>query len=109
MEQFDSNNWIYVSQITKIRIGNTEGVQQQHVVVLTFDNSGTLQNVTQKDLKDRVHVAMDDAETPVPGGKPGFFKELIGGVGSYNPLGAASDTSAAASGASGLGGPRPQR
>ncbi len=105
VEQFDNNNWDYVSQVTKIRIGNTEGVKQQHVVVLTFDNNGTLQSVTQKDLKDRVHVAMDDAETPVPGGKPGFFKQLIGGVGSYNPLGTASDTSAASSSASGLGGP----
>jgi outer membrane protein assembly factor BamE (lipoprotein component of BamABCDE complex) len=100
-EVFDNNNWIYISQVTKMRIGRTEGVKQQHVVVLTFDDSGVLRNVSQKTQKDAVTVAMDGSQTPVPGGKAGFIQQLIGGVGSYNPLGAASDTSG--TGASGLG------
>lgn len=104
-EQFQDNNWIYVSQVTKMRIGRTEGVKQQHVVVLNFDGNGVLQHVTQEDLRDGVQVAMDGSETPVPGGKAGFFQQLIGGVGSYNPGilgGGASDTSG--NGASALGG-----
>ncbi len=105
VEQFDNNNWDYVSQITKIRIGQTEGVKQQHVVVLHFNDNGILQGISQKDTKDSVHVAMDGAQTPVPGGTPGFIRQLIGGVGSYNPLGAASDASNAAGAAGGLGGP----
>ncbi len=102
-EVFDSNNWIYISQVTKMRIGQTEGVKQQHVVVLTFDNNGVLQSVSQKDLKNSVQVAMDSGKTPVPGGTAGFLQQLVGGVGSYNPLGSASDTSAGGSGA-GAGG-----
>ncbi len=104
-EQFQDNNWIYVSQITKMRIGQTEGVRQQHVVVMSFDDNGVLQHITQKDLGDGVKVAMDGGETPVPGGKAGFFQQLIGGVGSYNPGllgGGANDTSG--SGVSALGG-----
>ena len=104
VEQFDNNNWDYVSQITKIRIGQTEGVKRQHVVVLKFNDSGILQGISEKDLKNRVYVAMDGAQTPVPGGKPSFIRQLIGGVGSYNPLGAAADTSSASSSASSLGG-----
>ncbi len=104
VEQFDNNNWDYVSQITKIRIGQTEGVKHQRVVVLKFNNNGILQGVSEKTFKDGVHIAMDGAQTPVPGGKPGFIRQLIGGVGSYNPLGAAADTSAAGSSASSLGG-----
>lgn len=104
VEQFDNNNWDYVSQITKIRIGQTEGVKHQHVVVLKFNNNGILQGISEKDLKDGVHVAMDGAQTPVPGGKASFIRQLVGGVGSYNPLGAATDNSSAASSASGLGG-----
>ncbi len=100
-ELFNNNNWIYISQVTKMRIGQTEGVKHQHVVVLTFDNNGVLQNVRQKTLSDAVQVAMDSKQTPVPGGKAGFVQQLVGGVGSYNPLGSASDTSA--TGASGLG------
>ena len=104
-EQFEDNNWIYVSQVTKMRIGQTEGVKQQHVVVLSFDNNGVLQTVTQKGKQQAVTVAMDGAQTPVPGGKAGFIQQLIGGVGSYNPGilgGGAQDTSG--SGASALGG-----
>jgi outer membrane protein assembly factor BamE (lipoprotein component of BamABCDE complex) len=104
-EQFDANNWIYVSQITKMRIANTEGVKTQHVVVLTFDNTGTLQNISQEDLKDGVEVAMETGETPVPGGHAGFIQQLIGGVGSYNPLGAAgAGAGGSGAGAGGLGG-----
>jgi len=107
IEQFDPNNWLYISQVTKMRIGQTEGVKQQHVVVVSFNNSGTLQGITQADKKDAVNVAMDSHETPVPGGKASFFQQLIGGVGSYNPLGAASDTSSRALGGSSgsIGGP----
>jgi outer membrane protein assembly factor BamE (lipoprotein component of BamABCDE complex) len=105
-EQFQANNWVYVSQITKMRIGNTEGVKQQHVVVLSFDNNGKLQSISQNDLKGSVQVAMDGAQTPVPGGKAGFLQQLIGGVGSYNPLGAVTGAGAggAGAGAGGLGG-----
>jgi outer membrane protein assembly factor BamE (lipoprotein component of BamABCDE complex) len=104
-EMFDNNNWIYVSQITKMRIGNTEGVKQQHVVVLTFDNNGVLQTISQRGLKDRVQVAMDKDQTPVPGGSAGFIQQLVGGVGSYNPLGATGlGAGGGGAGAGGLGG-----
>jgi outer membrane protein assembly factor BamE (lipoprotein component of BamABCDE complex) len=102
-EQFDPNNWVYVSQTTKLRIGNTEGVKAQHVVVLTFDNNGVLQNIAQKDLKGSIQVAMDPARTPVPGGKANFVQQLIGGVGSYNPLGAMTGAGGSGAGAGGLG------
>jgi outer membrane protein assembly factor BamE (lipoprotein component of BamABCDE complex) len=106
-EQFAPNNWVYVSQVTKMRIGNTTGVKQQHVVVVTFDNSGVLKSITQRDLANGEHVAMDSAQTPVPGGHAGFLQQLIGGVGHYNPgIGAGGMGSGAGGlgGASGLGG-----
>lgn len=102
-EIFDNNNWVYISQITKMRIGQTEGVKQQHVVVLSFDNNGVLQSVSQKDLSNAVIVAMDGKQTPVPGGKAGFLQQLVGGVGSYNPLGSAADTSGAGPNSGGAG------
>jgi hypothetical protein len=73
-------------------------------VVLSFDANGVLQGVTEKGMDDRVTVAMDGAETPVPGGHAGFFQQLIGGVGSYNPLGATTSAGGAGAGAGGLGG-----
>lgn len=89
-----------------MRIGQTEGVTSQHVVVVTFDNNGVLQSVTQKDLSNSVQVAMEPHATPVPGGSPGFIQQLVGGVGSYSPLGAAQDTSGGAGGpGASIGGP----
>lgn len=98
--EYNPHDWVYVAQVTKMRIARTEGVNSQNVVVLAFDNNGTLQSVTHKDLKDSVQVSMAPGQTPVPGGEPGFVQQLIGGVGSYNPLGGAHDTSG---GGGGLG------
>lgn len=103
VEPFAPNNWVYVSQITHMRIGQTEGVKKQNVVVVTFNQNGAYQSYHQETLKTAMHVDMNDKATPVPGGTPGFFQTLVGGVGSYNPLGSASDNSGAAAGASALG------
>ncbi len=99
VEQFDPNNWVYVSQVTKLRIGQTEGLKAQHVVVVTFNNDGTFKSATEKTLANAVPVAMDGKQTPVPGGTAGFLQQLVGGVGSYSPIG----TAGGISGASGAG------
>jgi outer membrane protein assembly factor BamE (lipoprotein component of BamABCDE complex) len=104
VEEFNPNAWVYVSQVTKLRIGETEGLQKQHVVVLNFDSNGVLKSVTQRDTRDGEKVAMDADQTPVPGGKAGVIQQLIGGVGSYNPLGAGAGAGGANGGAGGLGG-----
>ncbi|MDR3520016.1 MAG: outer membrane protein assembly factor BamE [Acidocella sp.] len=106
-EEFNDNNWVYVSQVTKMRIGQTEGISQQQVVTLSFDNAGILRKVSKDGLKNRVNVAMDDNQTPVPGGNASILQQLVGGVGSYNPgLGGAGATAAGSGiGADALGGP----
>ncbi len=94
--QYNPNDWVYVAQVTKMRIGQTEGVKSQTVVIVAFNNNGTLQSITQKGMKDAINAKMEGRTTPVPGGSPGVIQQLVGGVGSYNPLGAAQDTSAGA-------------
>lgn len=103
-EPYAPNNWVYVAQITHMRIGQTEGIKKQTVVVVTFNQAGTYQSYKQESLKSALPVAMDGNATPVPGGTPGFFQRLISGVGSYNPLGAANDTSSSGASALGSGG-----
>lgn len=102
IEPYAPNHWVYVEQITHMRIGQTEGIKKQEVVVLTFNQSGTYQSYKAGTLKDALPVAMDGKTTPVAGGTHGFFERLVNGVGSYNPLGTANDTSG--TGASALGG-----
>ena len=84
-ETFDNRNWLYISQVTKRRIGQTQGVLKQRVVTLQFNGNGVLQTIKNTDKKDAVNVAMSGAQTPVPGGRASFFQQLVGGVGHYNP------------------------
>ncbi|HQT68663.1 MAG: hypothetical protein B7Z78_10985 [Rhodospirillales bacterium 20-60-12] len=87
-EAFNDRNWLYISQVTKRRIGQTQGVLAQNVVVMKFNSQGVLEHISHLDKKDQVQIAMAPGHTKQPGGTPGFFQQLVGGVGSYNPLGA---------------------
>src|SRR5262252_5348574 len=42
---FDDNTWLYVSEVTQPQIARTQGVLSQHVVVLSFNDQGVLQDV----------------------------------------------------------------
>jgi outer membrane protein assembly factor BamE (lipoprotein component of BamABCDE complex) len=39
---FDENTWLYITEVTRPRLGRTLGVLDQAVVVLTFDDRGVL-------------------------------------------------------------------
>ena len=84
-EAFNSDNWVYVSQVTKERIAETQGVSRQHVVVLHFNHKGVLEGIKQYDRGNAVFVAMAGGMTKAPGGSPSILQQIIGGVGAYNP------------------------
>ncbi len=42
---FDDNTWIYISEVTRPRIGRVQGVLSQDVVLLSFSEQGVLQDV----------------------------------------------------------------
>lgn len=92
-ESFNDRDWLYVSQVTKRRIAQTQGVLRQKVVVLRFNDKGVLQSIRSIGKKHAVNVAMAGGETPAPGGNASFLQQLVGGVGHYNPgLGAGSSS-----------------
>ena len=104
VEPYDQTNWVYVSQVTKTRIGRTEGIVRQHVVVVSFNTDGSFKSYEQENLKNALRVPMDSKATPSPGGSTPLLEKLIGGVGSYNPLGAVGGNSASpGTGTSALG------
>jgi len=84
-ETFNDDDWLYVSEITKRRIAQTQGVVKQHVVVLDFNSQGVLKDIKQFDRNDAVFVAMAGGHTKAPGGSASFLRQLVGGVGSYSP------------------------
>lgn len=88
VEPYDQDNWVYVSQITKMRIARTEGIVRQHVVVVSFNKDGSFKSYQQETLKNALPVPMDGKATPSPANSTSLLEKMIGGVGSYNPLGA---------------------
>ena len=83
---FDDNTWIYIGQITKPVVASTLHVVRQEVVVLSFDDKGVLRAVKMLGQKDALPVAVVNRITPSPGGNISAWDQIIGGIGSVNPL-----------------------
>jgi outer membrane protein assembly factor BamE (lipoprotein component of BamABCDE complex) len=98
---FDDNTWIYISEVTQPRIGRTLGELDQHVVVLNFDERGTLQTVQKLDKADSLPVAVVARTTPSPGTEASFMQQLLGNIGRFNPAGNAGPSSGVSGGAPG--------
>lgn len=84
---FDDNTWIYIGEITQPTIAGYPSIGRQEVVVLNFDQGGTLRAVRRLTGKDAVRVAMVSRTTPSPGSEASFLQQVIGNVGRYNPAG----------------------
>jgi outer membrane protein assembly factor BamE (lipoprotein component of BamABCDE complex) len=92
---FDENTWLYISEVTRPRLGQTLGVLDQTVVVLTFDDRGVTNN-------EAVSVDVASRTTPSPGTEASFMQQLLGNVGKFSPVGGTGGASVPGGGA-----PRP--
>ncbi|HEX3404153.1 MAG TPA: outer membrane protein assembly factor BamE [Acetobacteraceae bacterium] len=95
---FDDNTWLYISEVTRPRIGRVQGVLSQDVVVLSFNDQGVLQDVKKLDQDDSVPITVVARSTPSPGTEATVLQQLFGNIGRFNALGA-SPTGAPAGGA----------
>ncbi len=103
---FDDNRWIYISLVTRPRIGRVQGVLSQNVIVLTFNDQGVLQNVEQLNQSDALPATVSSRVTPSPGTEASFMQQLFGNIGRYTagvPTGAGGGGGAPTPG--GLSGP----
>lgn len=82
---FDPNQWYYITETTRQVIGGTQGVLNQGVVVLHFDQAGVLQHVDRISRKAALSAPIVGRTTPSPGGSAGFFQQLIGNIGRVGP------------------------
>lgn len=85
---FDENSWLYITETTRPRVGQTLGVLDQGVVVLTFDDRGVLTGVKSVGKDDAVPVSVATRVTPSPGTEASFMQQLLGNIGKFNPAGA---------------------
>lgn len=84
---FDENSWLYITETTRARVGQTLGVLDQGVVVLTFDDRGILTDVKRLTKADATPVAIATRTTPSPGTEASFMQQLLGNIGKFNPTG----------------------
>jgi outer membrane protein assembly factor BamE (lipoprotein component of BamABCDE complex) len=89
---FDDNTWLYVSEVTRPRIGRTEGVLSQNVVVLSFNDQGVLQDVKRLSEDDSVPISIVARATPSPGTEASFLQQLFGNIGRFNAIGTTNAT-----------------
>ncbi|MDE2006372.1 MAG: outer membrane protein assembly factor BamE, partial [Rhodospirillales bacterium] len=82
---FIQNDWYYITQETRQTIGGTQGVHDQSVIVLAFDQGGVLRGIKRIDRKDALAAPIVARTTPSPGGTTGFFQQLLGNVGRIGP------------------------
>jgi outer membrane protein assembly factor BamE (lipoprotein component of BamABCDE complex) len=89
---FDTNTWLYISELTQIRIMRTPGVNDQNVIALSFDDRGVLRDIKQYGQADELPVTVVARATPSPGTSASFMQQLFGNVGKFNPLGGVSQS-----------------
>jgi outer membrane protein assembly factor BamE (lipoprotein component of BamABCDE complex) len=84
---FDDNTWIYIAEVTKPIIGGTQRIREQQVLVLTFDQGGTLRNIEKRGQEDSQPVDVVSRSTPSPGNNASVLQQLLGNVGRFSPGG----------------------
>jgi outer membrane protein assembly factor BamE (lipoprotein component of BamABCDE complex) len=82
---FDTNNWYYISEMTRPVIAGTQGVLKQNVVVLNFNSQGVLQHVQTLNQRDAMNVPIVGRTTPSPGTEASFLQQLLGNIGKFTP------------------------
>ncbi len=95
---FDDNTWIYISEITRPVIAGTQGIEDQRVVVATFDDKGVLTKIAKRTQDDSLPVDVVARATPSPGTEASWLQQLLGNVGKFNA--AAPDNKQGAQGTS---------
>ena len=100
---FDENTWLYITEVTRPRLGQTLGVLDQDVVVLSFDDRGVLSGVKTVTRNDAIPVAVIARTTPSPGTEASFMQQLLGNIGKFNAGGAAAPSGGGAGPSSGRG------
>lgn len=82
---FDDGEWFYIGGVTRQRPGRLLGIEEQRVVILRFDQRGTLREMRRLGLEDGRDIAAVSRTTPSPGNERGFLQQLFGNIGRVGP------------------------
>jgi outer membrane protein assembly factor BamE (lipoprotein component of BamABCDE complex) len=82
---FSDSEWYYISGVTRQRPGRQSALENQQVVIVSFDGGGTVQGVRRLGASDGRTIAFVERETESPGNERTLLQRLFGNLGRLGP------------------------
>lgn len=79
--QFNQGEWYYFSRETRQFGFNRPKAKEQMVLVVQFDQNGTVTGVNRRGLEQVVDAGMVNDKTPTLGRKSGLLEDIFGNIG----------------------------
>ncbi|MEH6403157.1 MAG: outer membrane protein assembly factor BamE [Sneathiella sp.] len=77
--------WYYISRSTEHFAFLNKTILEQNVIVIKFDENDVVSEIKNYDKDDRMEVEVVDRTTPTGGNELGFFEQIFGNFGRFNP------------------------
>ncbi len=77
--------WYYISRKTEHVAFLDKDVLEQSVVVVKFDENDVVETIKNYDKEDGQEIDIVDRTTPTGGNELGFFEQIFGNFGRFNP------------------------
>jgi len=81
---FSDKTWYYIGRKTEQLAFFEPDVIEQKVLVISFDDNGTVRQIQQLDKGHGRNVDFVSRETPTSGHSISFLQQLLGNMGNYN-------------------------
>ncbi|MBL8673235.1 MAG: outer membrane protein assembly factor BamE [Alphaproteobacteria bacterium] len=82
---FDPNIWYYIGTTSKRVAFFNPDVQEQQVLIVRFDDQGTLDSIRRLDKTDGREITMVSRTTPTAGQSITFLQQVLGNIGRFDP------------------------
>jgi outer membrane protein assembly factor BamE (lipoprotein component of BamABCDE complex) len=82
---FDESEWFYIGGVTRQRPGRLLAIEDQQVLVVRFDNGGTVRELRRLGPEDGRDVRVVSRTTPSPGNERTLMQQLFGNIGRVGP------------------------
>ncbi|CAO3422716.1 outer membrane protein assembly factor BamE [Azospirillum doebereinerae] len=81
---FDPNVWYYIGQKTEKTAFFQPEVVDRRVVIVRFDDAGTVREIKKLDKTNGQDIEMVDRSTPTAGREMSFLEQMMGNVGRFS-------------------------
>lgn len=84
VSSFGDETWYYIQARKEAVAFLKPEITDQHVLQVTFDDTGVVSAVDEYGLKDKKAIVAVEQVTPTEGHSLGFFEQVLGNLGRFN-------------------------